>query len=171
MRTIYTILLAAFLGTAMLAQNNGGISGKVKDSNGGSVAGATVTVTDTILGVSQTEKTGANGDFNFPLLPSGTYLVTTELSGFKKNIKSNVVVPISTKVSVGDIILELGSLNESVTVTAESAQLQIQSESGERSNLVTNRQLRDIALNGRNVLGYDRLVEKSASSVDGAILI
>ena len=43
-------------------------------------------------------------------------------------------------------------MTETVTVQAEAGQLQIQSESGERSNLVTNRQLRDLALNGRNVV-------------------
>ena len=159
MRIFYTALLAAatFHG-ALFAQGNGAISGSVKDTNGGMAVNATVTAADTVLGVSQVVHTGVAGDFNFPLLPPGTYTITTELIGFKKNIKNNVVVPVSTKVNVGDVVLELGSLSESITITAEAAQLQIQTESGERSNLVTNRQLRDIALNGRNVVDLMRSI-------------
>ena len=152
------ILIAAALHGALFAQGSGGISGNVKDANAGSVAGATVTVTEASLAVTQTVHTGVAGDFNFPLLPPGTYTIATELAGFKKNIKSNVVVPVSTKVNVGEIVLEVGSLSESVTITAEAGQLQLQSESGERSNIVTNRQLRDIALNGRNVVDLMRSI-------------
>ena len=152
------IVISALSVCAVFAQSHGAITGSVKDSSGGNVAGAQVSVTDTSLAVNQASRTDATGDFNFPLLPPGIYVVSVEAQGFKKTIRSNVVVPVSTKVSLGQIILEVGSLTESVTVTAEAGQLQMQTESGERSHLVTNRQLRDIALNGRNVVDLMRSI-------------
>ena len=56
------------------------------------------------------------------------------------------------------MLLEVGNVSETITVAAEAGQLQIQSESGERSNVVTNRQLRDIGLNGRNVVDLMRTI-------------
>ena len=104
--TIITMLVfAALLCHPGFAQSSGAISGVVKDTNGGRVAGAAITVTDLSLAVSQTVQSSAVGDFNFPLLPPGNYILTIEMAGFKKNSRSNVVAPVSTKVSVGDITL------------------------------------------------------------------
>src|SRR5262249_1130168 len=61
-------------------------------------------------------------------------------------------------VYVGDIVLAVGNVSDTVTVEAEAGQLQIQSETGERSNLITNRQLRDIGLNGRNIVDLMRTI-------------
>ena len=97
-------------------------------------------------------QSNAQGAFVFPLLPPGTYTVSVELSGFKKAAKSNVILPVASRVNVGDLVLEVGNVSEAVTVEANVGRLQIQTESGERSDLVTNAQLRDIALNGRNVV-------------------
>ena len=54
--------------------------------------------------------------------------------------------------NVGDFVLEVGNMTETITVEAEAGRLQIQTESAERSDLVTNKQLRDMALNGRNIV-------------------
>src|SRR6185295_18160172 len=86
------------------------------------------------------------------------YRVAIGAQGFKRMEKSDVVLPVSSRVNLGDLLLEVGNLTETVTVQAEAGQLQIQSASGERSNLVTNRQLRDLALNGRNVVDLMKTV-------------
>src|SRR5438067_9280655 len=94
---------------ALLAQSNGAINGTIKDSKGGVIAGAVVTVSNPDQAVRTTATTNAEGGFVFPLLPPGTYTVTAEMAGFKKAEKSGVVVPVATKVSMGDIILDVGS--------------------------------------------------------------
>lgn len=157
-RLIQAMTIAVGLIGAAFAQSNGSITGTVKDSNGGVIVGATVAVTEPSLGVNESTTTNAEGAFVFPLLPPGTYLLSTGMAGFKKNQKSSVVVQVATKVNVGDVVLEVGSLTEIVNVEAEAGQLQIQTESGERSNVITNRQLRDIALNGRNVIDLMRTI-------------
>src|SRR5882724_5506637 len=158
LRTLQALTLALILSAAVFAQSSGGMSGTVKDSQGGVVPAATVAVADTTHGLNLTTTTSAEGDFLFPLLPPGTYTLTIQMSGFKKSEKSNVVVPVATKVNVGDVILEIGNQTDTVSVQAEAGQLQIQTESGERSSVVTNRQLRDIALNGRNVVDLMRTI-------------
>ena len=54
-----------------------------------------------------------------------------------------------------------------MTVAADAGQLQLQSESGERSDLITSKQLNDVALNGRNVLDYMKLDSGVSGMVDG----
>ena len=60
--------------------------------------------------------------------------------------------------NAGDFVLDIGNVTETITVEADSGRLQIQTESGERSDMVTNKQLRDIALNGRNIVDLMKLV-------------
>jgi hypothetical protein len=136
---------------AALAQSAGTISGTVQDASGAALPGATVTAVSPALAVSRTTATNPQGVFHLVQLPPGTYAVAVELSGFKKVEKSGVILSTRSSINAGVFVLEVGSVAETVTVEAETGRLQIQSESGERSDLVTNAQLRDIALNGRNI--------------------
>src|ERR1700692_2853940 len=100
--------LAAFIGTlslamTLMAQSNGSITGTVKDTKGGVIQAATVTVSDPSNGVHQTTRTNDAGIFVFPELPPGTYSVVIETPGFKKTERNAVTVPISSKISLGDV--------------------------------------------------------------------
>src|SRR5262249_9084774 len=148
----------ASLPTMAQAQGASSLVGSVRDSGGGALPGATVTVSDLSRGVTQTMPTSPEGTFVFAQLPPGTYTVSAELSGFKKVERSNVILPTATKVNAGVFVLEVGNVSETITVEADVGRLQIQTESGERSDLVTNRQLRDIPLNGRNIVDFMKLV-------------
>jgi len=149
---------------ALLAQSSGSITGTVKDAKGGVVQGATVTVMDPSAGVRQTTQTGDSGIFVFPQLPPGNYALTAEMQGFKKTERQDVVLPVASKINVGDVLLEVGNVAETITVQAEQGQLQVASSSGERSDLVTNRQVRDLALNGRNVVDLFKTIPGVISS-------
>ncbi len=156
-QSIRLATLATFAGLAF-AQSNGSIGGTVKDPNGGVVPGAAVVVVNQAQGLRQSATTSVEGSFVFSQLPPGVYTLTVEASGFKKKENNNVVLPVASKVNVGDVVLAVGSLTETVTVEADAGTIQLQSESGERSNIVTNRQLRDIQLNGRNVVDLMRTI-------------
>jgi hypothetical protein len=159
MATAISALALVMLSAAVAgAQDTGSITGTVKDQSGGVLPGATVTLVNTALAVNQTAVTNTQGTFIFPQLPAGTYTITVELTGFKKAGKTNVILLVASKVNAGDFVLEVGNMNESVSVEADAGRLQIQTESGERSDVVTNRQLRDIALNGRNIADMMKLV-------------
>src|SRR6266576_5916118 len=163
------VMAMAFLWSAIsFAQvTSGTIFGTVKDQSGAYVANATVTVNDASTGVVRSVSTGEGGGFVAPNLPPGTYAITIELAGFKKLEKTGIILSAADRLNAGDFVLAVGVAEEQVTVSAESAELQLQSNSGERSDLISGKQLNDVALNGRNVLDYMKLVPGVISGFDG----
>ena len=162
-----TILLS---GTALLAQvTSGTIYGSVKDSSGAVLPNATVTVRGLEIGITRTATSSSSGEFVVPNLPPATYQVTVQAQGFKKLESRNVVLSAADKLNAGDFVLQVGATTETVSVSADAGQIQLQSNSGERSDLITNRQLNDVAINGRNVLDYMKLVPGVISSFNGAV--
>jgi hypothetical protein len=97
----------------------GRLTGLVTDTQGAILPGVTVTVTSPALIGTQTTVTQPDGKFMFPALPSGTYKVQFELSGFQKLMRENVQVVLGQTISV-DAQLPIASLAESVTVTGAS---------------------------------------------------
>jgi hypothetical protein len=130
----------------------------VKDSEGGVIPGAAVTVLEQATGLRQGGTTNAEGNFVFPQLPAGTYTITAEAKGFKKSESKNVVLSVATRVSLGDLVLEVGSITDTITVEANGGTIQIQADSGERSDILTNRDLRNIQLNGQNVVDMMKFI-------------
>ncbi|MCM3881114.1 MAG: Plug and carboxypeptidase regulatory-like domain-containing protein [Vicinamibacterales bacterium] len=153
MRALTALAFFVSLAGVANAQTGAGtISGTLHDQSGLVLPGATVTAENPTLAVTRSVPSNERGMFVFAQLPPGTYSVTAELSGFKKAIRSGVILPTASQVSVGIMVLDVGNLSETVAVVADAGLLQVQTRSGERSDLVTNKQLRDIALNGRNVV-------------------
>jgi hypothetical protein len=157
-RTLAAIVLFAALSISALAQNSGSITGTVKDSGGGVIPGAAVTVIEQNTAFRATTNTTAEGNFVFLQLPAGTYTVTAEAKGFKKSESKDLILPLATKVGVGDMVLQVGSATETVTVEADAGTIQVQAESGERSDIVTNRDIRDIGLNGLNIVDMMKFI-------------
>ena len=163
------VLATVFLCSELFGQvTSGTIFGRVKDTTGAYIPQATITVTNAAIGVTRSLSTSDTGDFVVPNLPPGTYTVAAEASGFKKLHTQGVVLTAAGNVNTGDLVLEVGAAAESVNVTAEAGQLQLQADSGERSDLVTGKQLNDLALNGRNVLDMVKLIPGVVSQVDGS---
>src|ERR1022692_2167379 len=157
-RTLVALMVAAALSICACAQDNGSMAGTVKDSKGGVIPDATVTVVDQARANRRSVNTGPEGNFMFPELDPGTYNISVQAKGFKKSETTNVVLPVSSRISVGDIILEVGSLTDTITVEANAGSIQIQADSGERSDIVTNRDLRNIQLNGQNVVDMMKFI-------------
>ena len=129
------LLLALLSATAAAhAQSTSGVlMGTILDGSGGLVADATVTITSQDTRLTRTIKTGNAGRFVAPQLPPGRYDIAIEKSGFKRLIKTDVVLSATAQVNAGDFTLEVGELAEEVTVAADAGRIQIQSQSGERS--------------------------------------
>jgi len=147
---------------------SGTIFGTVTDSSGAFVKAASVTVASAATGVSRVVMTSETGEFVAPSLPPGTYEITAEAQGFKKLAKTNIILSAADKLNAGEFVLQVGATTDSVTVTAEGAELQLQSNSGERSDLITNKQINDVALNGRMILDYMKLIPGVVSTFDGS---
>ena len=114
---IFVALLVAFVGaTAAAAQDTTGtLTGKLTDTQGLAVPGATVTVTGPQG--ARTFTTDGDGRFNAPFLTPGTYAVRAELSGFKAVDITGLSVSLGQTTDVG-IKMEVGGLTETVSVTA-----------------------------------------------------
>lgn len=102
----------------------GKISGRVVDSNGAAVPNATVTITNAARGTKTDLTTSDDGLFDAPYLLPGTYQVLIEATGFKKALKDKVEVAIN-ETSTLAITLDVGTVQETVTVTSESSQLNV----------------------------------------------
>ena len=158
--------LALVLAVSAFAQNTGSLSGIVQDQNGGALAGAKVTISDPAKGFQLETKTNSEGTFSFSTVPPGTYSVTVEATGFKKTVKSGIILNIADRQSTGVIALEVGGIENTVEVTADAAQLLVKTESGEISQVINSEQVRNLALNGRNYLDLVKLTPGVVSTVN-----
>jgi hypothetical protein len=142
------LLLCVGMSAAVHAQVStvGSISGTVRDPQGNPVPKAEVTVTDEATGLSRTVTAGDDGIYNAPSLPVGRYSVSAAPQGFKKTV-SVVDLHVGDKL-VADINLEVGNVNEVVTVTGEAQQ--VETRAPDVSSLVSSTQVRELPLNGRN---------------------
>lgn len=102
----------------------GKISGRVTDSNGAAVSGATVTVTDVTRAAATTLTTNGEGLFEALYLLPGSYQVLVEASGFKKALQEKVMVAINETTTL-TIKLDVGTVQETVTVTSDSSAINV----------------------------------------------
>lgn len=144
------MLVAASLAVPLLpyvsAQiTTGSISGTVSDQRGAVIAGADVTAKNTATGVETKGKTNSEGVYNFPRLLPGKYTVTIEAQGFKRQEYQEVAVTLG-QTNVLDATLEAGQVTETITVTAQGAEI-IQKEQAQVSSTFETRQVAELPSN------------------------
>jgi hypothetical protein len=135
-------------GSPLFAQGSAGrIVGTVMDSNGGVVAGATVTILDVQRGTTRTLVTEETGTYNAPNLLPGAYKVRVELKGFKTTERQNLALEVGQELRV-DITLQPGEQTQTITVE-ESAPL-VETTNATIGGALQNQEINDLPLNGRN---------------------
>ena len=154
MRIIRTVLcfITVFMVTSSLfgqAGATGSILGTVTDSTGAVVPGAKVTVTNTGTGVPFNTVTSSAGDYLAPGLQPGIYSVSATAKGFQKAVTTGVNLSVDQKVRA-NLTLQAGAVTSTVTVSAQAVALDTDSEA--LSQLVGQRQVEDLPLNGRNFM-------------------
>jgi hypothetical protein len=140
------ILLFAGASSARAQFETASVVGTVRDQSGAVVPDAKVTLTNTATGVSMTRTTTGDGTYEFVTVKGGIYLVTAEKSGFSIALTDNVQVQVGARLRV-DMQLAVGQLSEKVVVTGSSPL--IETDSSQRSQVITGDQMRELALNGR----------------------
>jgi Carboxypeptidase regulatory-like domain len=139
-------VLAALLGLPAPARAqavSGGLVGNLTDQSGLALPGATVTITETATNISKTTATNESGYYTFPSVKDGTYKVVGELAGFKKIVRDGVIVDVNTTVRV-DLKLEVGAIQESITVSGESPVLQ--TDRSDTGRLIEAKMVSDLPL-------------------------
>jgi len=123
--------------------------GTLRDSSGASLPQASVTVTNVGTGISTSTKTNSTGDYVIPLLAAGEYSISAELVGFKRLTRTGVVLEVSQKARV-DLNLEIGEITDTVNVEGEAPLLS--TENSELGQVISNRTVTELPLNGREFL-------------------
>src|SRR5580704_15023104 len=105
------------------AANTGSIAGTVLDSQGGAVAGATLTITDTTTNTARTAVTNDTGRYIFVDVPPGSYDVAVTRTGFRVTKLAKQVVSVGLALTL-NVSLEIGAITESIEVVVSNAELQ-----------------------------------------------
>ncbi len=125
------------------------ISGAVTDPQSAPVAGAQVGVRNLATGQTRSITTGSDGFFTVSALPPGSYDVTVEMQGFKTEVSKNILLQVDQLARLS-VVLQIGNLNEQVTVEALAPQVQVDDASV--GQVVDNKKIVDLPLNGRQFL-------------------
>jgi hypothetical protein len=144
--------LAAWLSlssTAAAQIGGASLTGAVADQGGAAVPGVTLTITAAGTGLSRAAVTGADGTYRLTGLPPGVYSVRLELRGFRPLTRDGVRLATGDTVRL-DLTVEVGSLAEAMTVTADAPLLR--GETSGLGHVIDNRRIVDLPLNGRSFL-------------------
>ena len=146
-------LVLAFSVPGFSQTTMGRILGNVSDQSGAAVAGANVTITDIQRGSVRTVSTNASGEYAAPELEPGSYKIRAEAKGFKTVERVNISVEVAQDLRV-DIALPTGQVSETVVVTDEVPL--VNSVSSTLGGTLSNAEINDLPLNGRN---YENLLQ------------
>jgi hypothetical protein len=130
------------------------LNGRVADPSGGVIVGAKVTIRNVATNLERAVTTGTEGNFVLALLPSGEYTVTVEAEGFKKDVRSGIILQVGQQARL-DITLALGSRAEVVQVH-EDVPI-IQSENASVGGVVDERKIAELPLDLRNFMSLAQL--------------
>src|SRR6266403_1504988 len=125
----------------------GTISGTVRDEKGAIVPKAEVSIQSESTGTSRTVTSDDNGFYLAPSLPAGLYTISTAPHGFKKTVASAVDLHVSEN-KVVNLDVQVGQVSETVTVSSDAAT--VETRSGDVSSLISEKQITELPLNGRN---------------------
>ena len=155
------IAVAVFSALAIYGQGNeASIQGRVVDSSGAVIPGASITVTNMDTSLQRVVNSNSAGLYLVPDLPSGRYRVQVSLTGFQTNIRENLELVVGQQL-VLNLPLQVGEVSQQVTVTGEAPV--VNTSVAQVSGLVGEREVKDLPLNGRS---FDNLITLNPGTVN-----
>ncbi len=140
--------LAICFPTFLSAQGTSGrILGRISDPSGAVVAHVKVVATNEATGVARDTQSNDSGDYGFPDLPVGTYTVSFELTGFKKDLRRDIKLDVNQVLTL-NMSMQLGQAQEVVDVTSEAPL--VDTTSTQLGAVMDNRQVANLPLNSRD---------------------
>jgi hypothetical protein len=152
-----SLLLMLFCGLpiAVTAQTTANIKGTVTDESGAGVAGATVTLKNAAIGLERSATTSPTGDYEFAVLPPGTYSIQVDKAGFQKQVAQSVLLAVSQN-TVQNFQLKVATASEVVTV--QSSEPVVESTTMTVGQVIDKNVVQEIPLNGRHFIDLALLV-------------
>jgi hypothetical protein len=146
--SVLILLFAHTIRAVGQASSTGTILGRVSDASDAAIVGATVTVINTATGSTHALKSNDAGEYTVPELQPGPYKVTVEAPGFGTQV-SNLTVVVAQQARV-DAQMKLGTTTE--TIQVDTSGVQLDTDTASVSQLVSQKQVEQLPLNGRNFL-------------------
>jgi hypothetical protein len=153
----FVVRLAASLGLLVLLSSASiafgqasMVSGAVVDPQGNAVAGATISITSTVSGVTRTVTTNHEGVYQIPQLAPGVYRVRAEAAGFASLVQEDVTVQVNTPLTL-NLAFQVGAVSE--TVTVQGTESTLNTTDATLGNTFNNVQVKELPLLSRNVVG------------------
>jgi hypothetical protein len=160
MKVTYTarmVLALALCCAGMYGQTvSSSLEGVVVDPADAAVVNAAVTLVNPANKATRTATTDNTGTYRFLQVDPATYNLTVRAPGFKTETQTGIEVSAQETHNGGKMILQIGSVSDSISVTAEVAQIQL--SSSEQSSTIDSADLDDLTLKGRDLFGFMRLV-------------
>src|SRR6266481_5025230 len=141
------------------------VVGTITDPSGGSVAGVTITITSASTGAVKTFTTNESGQYVAADLAIGHYSIKANAAGFKVVEQKDVTLTVGDRLRI-DFQMAVGAASETVTVEANA--IAVQSDSGELSNLITDKQVAQLAVNGRGIYQLAALAPGASSQINAS---
>ena len=167
--TIFTIFLAGlfFIGSevAHAQYEDGSLVGTIRDSSGAVVSGATVSATNTATGITAKTTTTGEGDYEFPSLRTGVYTITATAKGFAQAVAQDITISVGSRQRID---LKLAPGQTTTTVEVSDVALQLETDSSQREQTITNYQSEALPLVSRNFSDLLALVTGSRQAPTAA---
>jgi hypothetical protein len=149
--------LCLLAGTSAFTQTtSASVSGTVKDPQGAILRGAEVTLTSDTQGTTQSARTDSLGNFLFAYVRPDTYTLSIRLEGFGRIEQRGLVVNANDRIMAGSFVMAVGGVDQTVTVTAPSSDLQL--KSGERGFTLQTAAMQNLGAPGRSLFTLVPLV-------------
>lgn len=164
--TLACVLVAAALPAA--AQTTSGyISGTVVDATHAAIADVPISVVEQAQKFTLNGKADQAGRFTFANVPPGTYTLTIQARGFKEFVRTGLVLNANDRMTLGEMVLEVGAVTERIEVSGQAVTLQ--TESAERSSTLVSKQMENLAVNSRSPLTLVGLAPGVVSTANLAV--
>src|SRR5258705_10846092 len=150
--SILVIVVLSCLNSTALVYGQAGkaeLTGEVRDQNGAVVTNSRVVATEVATSQTYSATVTESGNYTIISLKPGTYTVSVEADGFKRFVREGVHLSTGERVRL-DVVLDPGAVAELVTITQDASLLR--TESGSLGQVIQNRKIVDMPLNGRNFL-------------------
>ncbi len=148
--TCILLALSALAGASVVrADVTGSILGVVRDKTQAIIAGAEIVATNAETNLSRSTTSGIDGSYRLLALPAGTYKLTATATGFQQFVTTEIDVKVNDQLRI-DITLEVGSVQQEVSVTANA--VQVETASTQLGDVIESEKMLALPLNGRSYL-------------------
>lgn len=150
---VMALVVAALTSPWLVWAQTAQVTGRITDTSGGVVPGATLTVSNVETGIGRTTASNAEGYYVLPLLPRGTYTIAAMLDGFKPQSRTGVVLAEGQLLRL-DFTLEVGGVSERIEVRGASL---LESGTPSMSTVIPNQKILDLPVVSRNPIAFAAL--------------